>query len=291
MELKNETNIEDYLNKHIDKLRAINIDYVQQIDNVLPKEMCKYFIDKLNKYIDEKRHTKGYRTTEVEGKKERVYNDKLKNCSDVFFIPNPSIEELKKLSLEGKNVEGFINIDNDEEIKNNIKKLIEILFHQLYYYLLNVGYLGFEYIGTTKENIEEAFPQFNNKKELSEENKRVSFVLSRENVAISSLTLRKYEHKIGGGYHIPHMDDLKGPENPRLMSMILYLNDVGFGGETEFPIINKSLRPKQGSLGIFPPYFTHFHFGQRASEDKYVFTIHFALAINPNKLNNKEKSK
>ena len=65
--------------------------------------------------------------------------------------------------------------------------------------------------------------------------------------------------------------------------MIIYLNDIEFGGETEFPVINQMVRPKQGRVGMFPPYYTHTHYGRRASEDKYVFTAHFIRAKNTNK--------
>ena len=52
---------------------------------------------------------------------------------------------------------------------------------------------------------------------------------------------------------------------------MFYLNDVKEGGETEFYHQNLKVPPTQGSLVIFPAYFTHLHKGHiPITDDKYI---------------------
>jgi len=52
---------------------------------------------------------------------------------------------------------------------------------------------------------------------------------------------------------------------------MLYLNDVAKGGETEFLHQQVSLKPKQGTLVVWPAYFTHTHRGKPPlSGRKYI---------------------
>ena len=84
------------------------------------------------------------------------------------------------------------------------------------------------------------------------------------------LKIKGFDTSLG----IPHFAAIHFAETKRVASVIFYLNDLEYGGETEFPVINKSFRPKQGRMVIFPPYYTHLHYGRRAPKDKYVITGH-----------------
>jgi hypothetical protein len=54
---------------------------------------------------------------------------------------------------------------------------------------------------------------------------------------------------------------------------MLYLNDVEDGGETEFLYQRMRVKPKQGTLLIWPAGFTHTHRGNPPlSNNKYVIT-------------------
>lgn len=65
----------------------------------------------------------------------------------------------------------------------------------------------------------------------------------------------KYE--VGGDFKI-HQD--QGPYHPtRCVSLVLYLNDDFEGGETDFPEIPRTVKPKQGSALLFPSNFTYPH--------------------------------
>jgi hypothetical protein len=76
------------------------------------------------------------------------------------------------------------------------------------------------------------------------------------------------------GYHAWHCesDGTPGGEQ-RVLSWILYLNDVEEGGETEFLYQSLRFAPKMGTFILFPAYFTHTHRGNPPlSGDKYIAT-------------------
>lgn len=65
-----------------------------------------------------------------------------------------------------------------------------------------------------------------------------------------------------------HIDTLA----PRTLAAILYLNDVTFGGETEFWYQNIKVKPKPGRLLIFPAGQGYAHRGVPAKSDKFIIT-------------------
>lgn len=60
-----------------------------------------------------------------------------------------------------------------------------------------------------------------------------------------------------GERYKPHADD--GPGMDRVVSALLYLNDVTEGGETEFVHFGKSVSPRAGRLIIFPANYAYAH--------------------------------
>jgi len=64
-----------------------------------------------------------------------------------------------------------------------------------------------------------------------------------------------------GGFFKSHYDACEGDEKfckrmngehgPRLLTVLIYLNDNFTGGETVFPLINKTVKPKKGKAVIF----------------------------------------
>ena len=58
-----------------------------------------------------------------------------------------------------------------------------------------------------------------------------------------------------------------------MLVAILYLNTVKEGGETEFLYQRTRISPKQGTLILFPPSWTHTHRGNPPlSGNKYILT-------------------
>jgi hypothetical protein len=78
---------------------------------------------------------------------------------------------------------------------------------------------------------------------------------------------------IGGGYHDWHFESMNQQTSTRILTWILYLNDVEEGGETEFLYFPKRVKPKQGTVLICPAAFTHTHRGNPPiSNTKYIIT-------------------
>lgn len=60
-----------------------------------------------------------------------------------------------------------------------------------------------------------------------------------------------------GEYYKEHYDT--GPAFPRVISALLYLNDVEDGGQTRFVHFDEQVQPKAGRLVIFPSNYAYSH--------------------------------
>lgn len=85
------------------------------------------------------------------------------------------------------------------------------------------------------------------------------------------LKLQKTE--VGQGYHSWHFESDGREDAGRLLVYSLYLNDVEEGGETEFLYYPMRVKPKEGTMLIWPAGFTHTHRGNPPiSNTKYIIT-------------------
>jgi hypothetical protein len=74
------------------------------------------------------------------------------------------------------------------------------------------------------------------------------------------------------GYHMWHCE-VDHQYTNRIMAYTLYLNDVEDGGETEFLYQSLRLKPKQGTVVLWPAGYTHMHRGNPPlSGEKYIVT-------------------
>jgi hypothetical protein len=74
-----------------------------------------------------------------------------------------------------------------------------------------------------------------------------------------------------GGYHVWHCEHDGRTCGSRLLLVMLYLNDVEEGGETEFLYQSLRVKPKKGTIVICPSGFTHTHRGNPPlSGDKFM---------------------
>lgn len=86
------------------------------------------------------------------------------------------------------------------------------------------------------------------------------------------------EYLAGDGFYKAHYDF--GPETPRGLSAVLYLNDVEEGGETYFDQFDVAVSPKAGSLVLFPAQFPYSHEARNPkSGNKYVLVTWFGLPL------------
>jgi len=88
------------------------------------------------------------------------------------------------------------------------------------------------------------------------------------------------QRTLPGEYYHWHVDAGPGEFSSRQMVAIWYLNDVpGPGGETEFPLQEVLVRPAQGKLLLFPPFWTHVHRGVTLQSGvKYIATTWVCFA-------------
>lgn len=85
---------------------------------------------------------------------------------------------------------------------------------------------------------------------------------------IYCLKIQKTE--IGQGYHIWHHEHSRA-NSTRLCNVMVYLNDVDDGGETEFLYYAKRVKPTAGTVVIYPAGFTHTHRGNPPlTNTKYI---------------------
>ena len=78
---------------------------------------------------------------------------------------------------------------------------------------------------------------------------------------------------LASGYHVWHFENAGSANRTRLLVWMLYLNNVDEGGETEFLYQSKRIKPKKGTMLIWPAGFTHTHRGNPPlSGTKYIAT-------------------
>jgi hypothetical protein len=92
------------------------------------------------------------------------------------------------------------------------------------------------------------------------------------NIRSDDVKLQKTPPK--GGYHVWHCEHDSKFTSTRVLAWTLYLNDIPDGeGETEFLWQGVRVKPKTGTLCIFPSAFTHTHRGNPVySCNKYIAT-------------------
>ena len=96
----------------------------------------------------------------------------------------------------------------------------------------------------------------------------------------TSLDIKLQKTPPRGGYHVWHCEQgsQKDAQN-RAIVWTVYLNDIPDGeGETEFLWQGLRVKPKAGTVSIFPASFTHTHRGNPVySCDKYIATGWYTL--------------
>lgn len=98
------------------------------------------------------------------------------------------------------------------------------------------------------------------------ENYKVMFKIDQEIKNTEPYTLLRYS---GGEQYGFHYDG--GTGSKRSISVLIYLNDDYKGGEIEFPNFNLKIKPKSGTLILFPSNYAYGHIAHPVtSGEKYV---------------------
>jgi hypothetical protein len=82
-----------------------------------------------------------------------------------------------------------------------------------------------------------------------------------------------------GEYYHWHVDSGPGEFMSRQLVALWYLNAVAAGGETEFALQGVSVKPEEGKLVLFPPFWTHIHRAVTVERGvKYIATTWLCFA-------------
>lgn len=80
----------------------------------------------------------------------------------------------------------------------------------------------------------------------------------KHNITFSNMEPQQLlRYRIGSGHYEPHYDC--SIIDPRIFSIVLYLNDVEEGGETRFVNFDIDVKPKAGRIIIFPANYAFLH--------------------------------
>ena len=89
--------------------------------------------------------------------------------------------------------------------------------------------------------------------------------------------IKKYNPKANHRFE-EHVDSYDLTTSRRFLVCFWYLNDVAEGGETRFTKLKIDVRPKQGRLIMFPPYWMYQHAGLLpVSNDKYIISTYLTF--------------
>jgi hypothetical protein len=93
-------------------------------------------------------------------------------------------------------------------------------------------------------------------------------------VPMTSTDIKFQKTSPGGGYHLWHYENSAASHAQRELTWMIYLNDIPDGeGETEFLYQRRRIKPRQGTVVIWPAGMTHVHKGNTVlTTDKYILT-------------------
>jgi prolyl 4-hydroxylase len=95
---------------------------------------------------------------------------------------------------------------------------------------------------------------------------------------ISELVMKRYRPGHEERFQL-HFDAIDFRSN-RYLVMLWYLNDVGSGGETEFPQLELIVKPRTGRLLMFPPYWMYQHQGlPPISGEKFILSTYLLFDL------------
>lgn len=149
-----------------------------------------------------------------------------------------------------------------QDVATNIKDNTQIDTQSLLYRTNSININGF---GSAHQEFIDIFDQ----NIWGEYSTKYSILEGHRGLGIYSNKVQKIEP--GQGYHVWHCETQTREMSNRVLSYILYLNDIDDGGETEFLYQSIRVKPKKGTFILFPATFTHTHRGNPPlSDTKYI---------------------
>jgi hypothetical protein len=168
-----------------------------------------------------------------------------------------------------KSIEYFNKMEKCGFVKNRIENdnAIKIQKEDNAYFAHDILQLNFQSSGSMFLQFNETFWK------IYKENYAVEYAALQNSGPHNNYCFKMQKTPIGGGYHTWHFEAADRENCQRLLTWMVYLNDVEEGGETEFLYQHLRIKPKQGTLVIWPAAFTHTHRGNPPlSNEKYIVT-------------------
>lgn len=105
-------------------------------------------------------------------------------------------------------------------------------------------------------------------------NRQIGLTLPVPNTkSTETFRIKRYRPGTGEEFRVHH--DANGYYCNRYLVLLWYLNDVAEGGETVFPDLGVTIKPKAGRLLMFPPNWCFQHAGRApVSNDKYILSTY-----------------
>lgn len=148
---------------------------------------------------------------------------------------------------------GGVNFDVKNTTELNLYNFPDLVTHDNFFSVIN-DHLSNRFLGNLPHH--HTFP--------------AEFKIFPGNNTYETCQIQKYK-KGEGHYSSWHIEIENLTSSKRVFSMIVYLNDVEVGGETEFLYPKIKVKPKKGSLVIFPSSYPFVHRGVKpVSHDKYI---------------------
>lgn len=109
-----------------------------------------------------------------------------------------------------------------------------------------------------------------------------------DNISDTGFQIQKYHRN--SGFYREHVDSFPNENfqmSDRVLAGIVYLNDVKYGGQTNFPLHGACIQPAAGRIILFPATFTHPHEAcTPLSDDKWIISTFFVNKASPTQAHN-----
>lgn len=101
-------------------------------------------------------------------------------------------------------------------------------------------------------------------------------ILQRAELHISPrFNIQRYTK--GQHFKYPHYESSSFYKRKRILTWMIYLNDVNKEGKTVFSYYSIETKPTKGRILLWPADFTHTHFGDIVEDTKYIMTGWFDI--------------
>jgi hypothetical protein len=215
-------------------------DFIKTYPNTLSKEFCTQFIEQ----FEQSKH-------QVDGRTGGGVDKSKKDSSDIY-------------------------LNSHAEFNTAMQTITQACTEKISHYMESYFFCLISGISLTVAHPETKKPTVLTAENFDEIGKPNTTNLMRYLFRLAPINAQKYQ-KGKGNYGYWHSEIFPQPnENNalhRMLLLIIYLNDVEEGGETDFYYQKTSVKPKAGTMVVAPCGFTHTHRGNvPISSNKYILT-------------------